>query len=132
MVKTANQSGLRDWLAQRFTALLIGAYTLFIVLYWLLSPNTNYHQWHNLFGSVWIKLFTFIVFISILWHAWIGLWTVLTDYVKNPYPFFSAESDTFNSSCRVGVDVGNFVVNRIEGCILSSSHPSILIKGLKQ
>lgn len=30
-----------------------------------------------------MKIVTFIVLLSILWHAWIGLWTVFTDYVKN-------------------------------------------------
>ena len=41
-----------------------------------------YPQWHGLFSQVWMKLATFVVLISILWHAWIGLWTVFTDYVK--------------------------------------------------
>jgi len=29
-----------------------------------------------------MKIFTIAVLLSILSHAWIGLWTVITDYIK--------------------------------------------------
>jgi len=30
-----------------------------------------------------MKMATLVILIAVLWHAWIGLWTVFTDYVKN-------------------------------------------------
>lgn len=75
-------SGFRDWIAQRVTALLIGIYAVFVVSYLLCYHPLYYAQWHNLYSQVWMKLATFIVLLSVLWHAWIGLWTVFTDYVK--------------------------------------------------
>jgi succinate dehydrogenase / fumarate reductase membrane anchor subunit len=34
------------------------------------------------FGSAFTKVFTLLALFSILIHAWIGMWQVLTDYVK--------------------------------------------------
>lgn len=78
----AQTSGFRDWIVQRVTAVLIGLYALFVVSYLLYYQPLYYAQWHALFSQVWMKLATFVVMLSILWHAWVGLWTVLTDYVK--------------------------------------------------
>ncbi len=83
MVAHVDRSGLRDWLVQRVTAVLIGAYALLIYIYIICHPGITYDQWHALFSHLAMKMFTFVVLLSILWHAWIGLWTVFTDYVKN-------------------------------------------------
>ncbi|WP_117076046.1 succinate dehydrogenase, hydrophobic membrane anchor protein, partial [Klebsiella pneumoniae] len=34
------------------------------------------------FSSAFTKVFTLLALVSILIHAWIGMWQVLTDYVK--------------------------------------------------
>lgn len=83
MVAAVNRRGLREWLAQRITAVLVGIYTLFLVIYFLAHHPLSYSVFHNLFSNLAMKIVTFIVLLSILWHAWIGLWTVFTDYVKN-------------------------------------------------
>jgi len=83
VVKTASKAGLRDWLIQRVSAIIIGLYTLFIVIYLLANPSLAYAQWHHLFQGLPMRIITLLVVLTIVWHAWIGLWTVLTDYVKN-------------------------------------------------
>ncbi len=83
MVTHSSHRGLRDWLVQRVSALLIGLYTIFILIYLLRNQPTYYAQWHALFHHLFMKIATFIVLLSVVWHAWIGLWTVFTDYVKN-------------------------------------------------
>lgn len=83
MVVQVNRRGLIDWIAQRVTAILVGIYTLFLVIYFLAHHPLSYNVFHNLFSNLAMKIVTFIVLLSILWHAWIGLWTVFTDYVKN-------------------------------------------------
>lgn len=82
MVKKMDRAGLRDWIVQRVTALLIGVYTLFLFAYFLSNPSLTYATWRGLFDSLWMRLATLLVLVSVLWHAWIGLWTVFTDYVK--------------------------------------------------
>jgi succinate dehydrogenase / fumarate reductase, membrane anchor subunit len=83
MVVKASHSGLRDWLIQRITAVLIGLYFIFICVYLLSNQPLYFAQWRHLFDNAFIKIITLLVLIATVWHAWIGLWTVLTDYVKN-------------------------------------------------
>ncbi len=81
--KASNATGMRDWLIQRVSAVLMGVYTLFLIAYLAYYQPVYFAQWHHLFSNLGMKAATFIVVLSVLWHAWLGLWTVLTDYVKN-------------------------------------------------
>ena len=77
-----SRRGLHDWLVQRVSAVLIGLYVIFLVGFICTHHPLSYDVWHQLFSLVAMKVATIIVMLSILWHAWIGLWTVFTDYVK--------------------------------------------------
>lgn len=82
MVGQFNRSGLYDWIVQRCTAVIIAVYAIFLMIYLLDHPGISYDTWKLLYSNVWMRVSTVIVLVSILWHAWIGLWTVFTDYVK--------------------------------------------------
>lgn len=77
-----NARGFHDWLIQRVSAVLIGAYAVFIMAFIASHPAMSFDVWHQLFSNTLMKISTVIVLVSVLWHAWIGLWTVFTDYVK--------------------------------------------------
>ncbi len=83
MVTEVNHRGFRDWLIQRVTAILVGLYVIVLFVYLLSHQNVTFFEWQSFFNHIAMKLFTLIVLLSIFWHAWIGLWTVFTDYVKN-------------------------------------------------
>ncbi|PNT89807.1 succinate dehydrogenase, hydrophobic membrane anchor protein [Coxiella burnetii] len=83
MVDRTSRRGYRDWFVQRITALLSGIYAVFVIVFLLVHHPISYPQWHALFSHLVMKIFTLIVIFSILWHAWIGMWTIFTDYVKN-------------------------------------------------
>ena len=74
--------GLRDWLAQRVTAVVMAVYSLLFVVVLLAARPTNYVAWKNLFSSQPMKLATFLFFASLFLHAWIGMRDILMDYVK--------------------------------------------------
>lgn len=76
------RQGIRDWLIQRVTAIIIGLYAIFILSYFLTHPVVDFSGWTALFQHLVMKVATVLTVASILWHAWIGLWTVFTDYVK--------------------------------------------------
>lgn len=80
-VTSFGRSGLADWLVQRVTAVVLAAYTFFIVAYLLLNPDLGYAQWSELFTQLWMRIFSLAVLLSIVAHGWIGMWSVLTDYV---------------------------------------------------
>ena len=82
MVKGQSRRGYKDWSVQRFSAVLIGAYALFMVVFLLNTPHITYIDWIMLFSHLWVRVATVMVVLAVCWHAWIGLWTVFTDYVK--------------------------------------------------
>lgn len=77
-----NRRGFRDWLIQRVSAILIGSYAVVLVGYLLSCPNLSYSDWSHLYESTWMRIYTIVALVAVLWHTWIGLWTVFTDYVK--------------------------------------------------
>ncbi|MDF1796983.1 MAG: succinate dehydrogenase, hydrophobic membrane anchor protein [Coxiellaceae bacterium] len=81
-VTNYGRNGLSDWLVQRMTALIIGVYFVFLFIYFLCHPDLTYQQWHGLFDYTIMRICTLLVVLSICAHAWVGLWTVFTDYVK--------------------------------------------------
>jgi succinate dehydrogenase membrane anchor subunit len=74
--------GLRDWLAQRVTAVVMTLYTLLFLVILVAAPPRHYVAWKSLFAAQPMKLATFVFLISLFFHAWIGLRDILMDYVK--------------------------------------------------
>ena len=81
-VTSLTGNGLKDWLIQRVTALYFGVYIVFLGFFILLHPQVPYNQWQALFACNLFKVATIIAFLAFVFHAWIGLWTVTTDYLK--------------------------------------------------
>ena len=46
----------------------------------------SYAKWAGIFAPQWMKVLTFVMIASILWHAWVGVRDVLMDYVKELAP----------------------------------------------
>lgn len=87
MVKSVlgvNHQGLRDWLFQRMSAVFMTVYVISLFIYFALHPDIAYYDWHALFAHGWVKIATIIFFLSLLVHAWVGMWTIYTDYVTCP------------------------------------------------
>jgi succinate dehydrogenase / fumarate reductase, membrane anchor subunit len=80
-VTSLGRSGLSDWVIQRVTAVVLLAYTLFISGVLLFGPELNYAEWKALFDMTWVRVFSLAALISTAMHAWIGLWSVSTDYL---------------------------------------------------
>ncbi|HYN26804.1 MAG TPA: succinate dehydrogenase, hydrophobic membrane anchor protein [Burkholderiales bacterium] len=93
MVKSlvGTQHGLRDWLVQRVTAVLLAIYTVVFAGIFLVCPPQNYGEWRALFENQPMRVATFLFFVSVFWHAWIGVRDILMDYVKWTSVRFSLE-----------------------------------------
>jgi succinate dehydrogenase / fumarate reductase membrane anchor subunit len=74
--------GLRDWLIQRITAVLMVLYCVAIVGYLLLQPHLDYNVWTGLFSSQTVRTFTLLFMLSLFYHAWVGIRNIVMDYVK--------------------------------------------------
>ena len=74
--------GLRDWLAQRVTAVLMALFTLLVLLQLLMPGELDYDRWAGIFAAQWMKVLTFVVILALALHAWVGVRDILMDYVK--------------------------------------------------
>ncbi len=74
--------GMRDWLAQRVTAVLMVVYTAVLLLAFLTGQNFTYEGWAGLFAQQWFKLITAVTLIGLFYHAWVGMRDVWMDYVR--------------------------------------------------
>ena len=74
--------GLRDWLSQRVTAVLMALFTLVLLVQVLMPGPMGYDKWAGIFSAQWMKVLTFVVFVSLAWHAWVGMRDIWMDYVK--------------------------------------------------
>lgn len=81
-VTSLTGNGLKDWLIQRVTAVYLAGYALFLFAFLMLHPNLLYFEWQRLFSCVWVQVASVIALFTLLLHAWIGIWTVTTDYLK--------------------------------------------------
>jgi len=81
-IVTGAHYGLRDWVMQRVTAIIMAVYTpVFLIALSCASPLT-YESWKNLFAQGWMRLATFLFLVSVFLHAWVGMRDILMDYVK--------------------------------------------------
>jgi succinate dehydrogenase / fumarate reductase membrane anchor subunit len=74
--------GLRDWLVQRVSAVVMALYTLLFTLIVIFAPPGDYGAWRGLFANQAMKLATFLFLVSLFLHAWIGMRDILMDYIK--------------------------------------------------
>jgi len=76
------RNGIHDWLLLRAAAMIITLYVLYILGFFVISDHLTYDIWRGFFSSPFTKVFTLLTLFSILVHGWIGMWQVLTDYIK--------------------------------------------------
>ncbi|HEY2558389.1 MAG TPA: succinate dehydrogenase, hydrophobic membrane anchor protein [Caldimonas sp.] len=74
--------GLRDWLAQRITSLLMALFTVAVVIQVLMPGPIDYYKWSAIFAQQWMKVLTFVTVVSLLYHVWVGMRDIWMDYVK--------------------------------------------------
>lgn len=86
--------GFRDWLAQRVTAVLMALFTVVLIAQVLwpwyrhddagnrLGQIVGYDKWAGIFSQQWMKVLTFVVIVSLLYHVWVGMRDIWMDYIK--------------------------------------------------
>lgn len=87
---TNKYPGMRLWLSQRLTAVVMAVYIVLLLIFLLIMQpfghatwQENYAAWSDLVSPIWFKLATLIFFMCLFMHAWLGVADVLKDYVFN-------------------------------------------------
>ncbi|MFT6029790.1 MAG: succinate dehydrogenase / fumarate reductase membrane anchor subunit, partial [Oleiphilaceae bacterium] len=63
-VTSFGRNGLSDWIIQRVSAVVLAAYTIFIIGYLLLNPDLTYAQWSAFFEQISVRIFTLMALLS--------------------------------------------------------------------
>lgn len=84
-VSSLGRNGIHDYILTRATAIVMAFYVLYIVTYFVFTPEVTYANWLSFWAQVNTKVFTMLALFCVLIHAWIGIWQVLTDYVKQTW-----------------------------------------------
>ena len=64
-VTSLTGNGLRDWLVQRITSLILTAYSLFLLGYIMLHAGLDYTTWQGLFNHMAMRIFTVLTLLSL-------------------------------------------------------------------
>jgi succinate dehydrogenase / fumarate reductase, membrane anchor subunit len=74
--------GLRDWMVQRATGVLMALFTVVLLAQLLFTSQAmGYELWAGIFAKQWMKVLTFTLIVSLIWHAWVGMRDIWMDYV---------------------------------------------------
>jgi succinate dehydrogenase / fumarate reductase membrane anchor subunit len=74
--------GLKDWLVQRISAVVMALYTLlWLGIAWF-EGGVDDALWRALFANGAFRVATALFGLALLWHAWVGMRDIWMDYVK--------------------------------------------------
>lgn len=74
--------GLKDWIVQRATAIIMAVYTVILGLVLVVVAPDSFAAWHGIFANGFMKFASFLFLVSLFWHAWIGVRDIWMDYIK--------------------------------------------------
>lgn len=75
--------GLRDWLLQRITAVIMVLWTLFMLGLLVWCPPQSWTDWKQLFSGNFVRPLTLLFIGAVLYHAWIGVRDIWMDYIQS-------------------------------------------------
>lgn len=99
-VTSFSRNGVSDWIVQRVSAYILATYTILLVGIMLLQGEISYSDWQALFSQTWMQVMTLLTILATCAHAWIGMWTIGTDYIREHY--FGASADGLRLVYQVG------------------------------
>jgi succinate dehydrogenase / fumarate reductase membrane anchor subunit len=84
-VTSFGRSGLSDFVIQRVSAVVIALYALYLIFFFLFNPGVSHADLVGFFGTMPMKIFSTLTVLATAAHAWIGMWTIGTDYIREHY-----------------------------------------------
>jgi succinate dehydrogenase / fumarate reductase membrane anchor subunit len=74
--------GLKDWVIQRATAIIMALYSLIFFAVVLVVGPDSFEAWRGIFAGGLMKFASFLFLLSVFYHAWIGVRDIWMDYIK--------------------------------------------------
>lgn len=82
-IVTGAHYGLRDWLLQRITAIVMVFFTLFVAAFLLTHQPLHFDEWESLFHNQWVRFASLLFLLSLYLHAWVGIRDIAMDYLHH-------------------------------------------------
>lgn len=79
---SARNRGLLDFVMQRVSALVLGLYTLCLLGFLVSHSELSQVEWVGFMQSMPMMIFSTVSLVSLCVHAWVGMWTIGTDYIR--------------------------------------------------
>ena len=77
---TGARYGLRDWMMQRLTAVVMLVFiAALLVQVLLISGPITYDAWAGIFAKQWMKFLTYISVVAMCWHTFAGMRDIYMD-----------------------------------------------------
>jgi len=74
--------GLRDWLLQRFTAVYLAGFLIYLMVHFFNQPQHDYLQWQAWIRHPAMAVASAAFILALLVHGWVGMRDVVLDYVQ--------------------------------------------------
>ncbi len=78
----ARALGLKAWLIQRLSAVYMLVYLIFFLLSLIVKTPQGFPEWRGFMTAPAMSVATFLLFLLLLVHAWVGMRDVAMDYVR--------------------------------------------------
>jgi succinate dehydrogenase / fumarate reductase membrane anchor subunit len=84
-VTSLTRSGLSDFVIQRVSAVIMAIYSACVLGFFIANPGMSHEALRAYFAATPMVLFSTLTVLATAGHAWIGMWTVGTDYIRPHY-----------------------------------------------
>ena len=93
MTTKRDRTGVWYFVLQRISAVILAIYAVVLSVYfglntqWVSSDagfalNVTFADWHSFFFALPMVILYVLTILAVVAHTWIGLWTVVTDYIR--------------------------------------------------
>jgi len=83
VVASVGRNGVHDFILIRASAIILVLYTLLLAGFFAVTPSVTFDVWQGFFAGTSVKVATVFALLALLTHARIGVWQVLSDYIKS-------------------------------------------------
>jgi succinate dehydrogenase / fumarate reductase membrane anchor subunit len=93
--------GVTDFVLQRVTAVVLTLYTAVVIGFFALN-QVDYQTFETFFGSSAMKVASSVAILATIGHAWVGMWTIGTDYIQPGHWGLPDSADKIRVAYQVG------------------------------
>jgi succinate dehydrogenase / fumarate reductase membrane anchor subunit len=111
VIKMNKRNGVREWIFQRMSNVMIFVYAIVYIYLMLSLDNMDYNAWVAMHSSLWFKWYSSITLLIVVINALLAGWQIGTDYTqKVALPGFAVAFHGFYTLVSLGFLVGGFYI----------------------